>query len=439
MDLDCIAAVVLAHKLHPDHVPVRSGTIHPAARNLYNLYETELDFLPAAELAGQQIHSIVMVDTRSYGRVKEYLAHMADDTGERLPPITIYDHHPADSNDFPDAEVIGGDYGSTATILGELLLERGIGLSPQEATMALAGIYSDTGNFTHQNVGPSDFRVASWLLEQGASLRVTVSLVRSLREDRQVDLFHEAMRGVTYRTACGHLVGMFTLSLPKNTPGLAAVVERLFEVEGPDALFGVFGFAKPKAVLIVGRSRKDRIPVNRIISEFGGGGHARAASALLKGETVANILPRLAAAVDRSILPALNAADIMSRTVLALESDWSLREASVFLEQCDHTGAPVVDGDGRLVGFLTLRDIMKGRKASMMHAPVKAYMTGRVVTCVAEATLRDLDRLFFTHNVGHLPVVDGEELVGIVTRSDYLRVLDDPTAMEPFAVSHEEQ
>jgi tRNA nucleotidyltransferase (CCA-adding enzyme) len=427
MDLDCIAAIVLARKLYPDHVPVKSGTIHPAARNLYNLYETELNFIPAEELAGNEIDSIVMVDTRSLGRVNEFLQFVDHETPHDLPPITIYDHHPADSNDFPDATVIGGDFGSSATILGELVMDRGIALSPKEATIALAGIYSDTGKFTHQNVGALDFRVASWLLDQKASLRVATSMVGSLRAGRQVDLFHEAMNHMVYQTVQGHLAGHFVLTLPKNTPGLAAVVERVFEVESPDVVFGVFGFEKPQSVLLVARSKNDRIPVNRIMGDFGGGGHGRASSALVKGTVPEDLMDQFWETVERCILPALNAGDIMSAPVLTVSTSSTLVDASMFLEKVDHTGVPVVAETGKLAGFLTLRDIMKGRKTGMMTAPVKGYMTQRVYTCQPSSTLRDLERLFFTHNFGHLPVVDGETLVGMVTRSDYLRIIRDPT------------
>jgi tRNA nucleotidyltransferase (CCA-adding enzyme) len=427
MDLDCIAAIVLARKLYPDHVAVKSGTIHPVARNLYNLYETELNFIPSEELAGKTIDSIVMVDTRSLGRVNEFLQFLDHETPQDLPPVTIYDHHPDDSNDFPDATIIGGDFGSSATILGELVMDRGIALTPKEATIALAGIYSDTGTFTHQNVGSIDFRVASWLLDQKASLRVATSMVRSLRAGRQVDLFHEAMNHMVYQTINGHLAGHFLLALPKNTPGLAAIVERVFEVESPDVVFGVFGFEKPKAVLLVARSRSDRIPVNRIMGEFGGGGHGRAASALVKESAPDDIIARFWETAERCMLPALNARDIMSNPVLTVPTSTTLVDASIFLEEVDHTGVPVVSDTGKLVGFLTLRDIMKGRKAGRMSDPVKGYMTQRVYTCEPTSTLRDLERLFFTHNVGHLPVIQGEELVGMVTRSDYLRIIRDPT------------
>jgi len=427
MDLDCIAAIALARKLHPDHVPIKSGTIHPVARHLYNLYETDLDFTPAKELKGTEVTDIVIVDTCSKSRIVEYLRYLGSDEPPNGCRITIYDHHPSESNDFPAATFVGGAYGAATTILGLEIMRRDLRLTHAEATIALAGIYSDTGNFTHENVTADEFAVASFFLAQGATVRVVVSFLKSLREDEQIELFHLALATMTTHTVKGHDVAFFTLRLPKQVPGLAAVVERVFEVEGPDALFGVFSFEHDDSTLIIARSRKTRIQVNTILSGYGGGGHTKAGSALVRdtnGDGGGGLMPGLLAAVEAGILPALTAADIMTERVETMREDWTLLEASVFLEKIDHTGTPVTDENEAVTGFLTLRDIMKGRKQQMMHAPVKGFMSRRAVSCLPTDTMRELERLFFTHNIGHLPVVSANRLLGIVTRSDYLRTVE---------------
>ena len=59
-----------------------------------------------------------------------------------------------------------------------------------------------------------------------------------------------------------------------------------------------------------------------------------------------------------------------------------------------------------------------------MNAPVKGFMSRRGVTCRPDHSMHDLERLFFAHNIGHLPVKDADTLVGIVTRSDYLKSIE---------------
>ena len=101
----------------------------------------------------------------------------------------------------------------------------------------------------------------------------------------------------------------------------------------------------------------------------------------------------------------------------------SLFEASIFLEKIGHTGAPVVSEKGELTGLMTLRDIMKGRKNDQMQSSVKGYMSKNVITGTKDITIRDVEALLFEHNIGHLPIVQGRAIIGMITRTDYLRLM----------------
>ena len=129
MDLDCLGSMVLARRLFPDHVPVRSHLIHPVARNLYNLYQNHLDFLPGAELKGQAIERLVVVDTRSLERIREFYQHV---DGARAETI-VYDHHDRDTSDIPRAVVRSAVVGANTSLVGAELLERGISIGPEDA------------------------------------------------------------------------------------------------------------------------------------------------------------------------------------------------------------------------------------------------------------------------------------------------------------------
>jgi tRNA nucleotidyltransferase (CCA-adding enzyme) len=68
---------------------------------------------------------------------------------------------------------------------------------------------------------------------------------------------------------------------------------------------------------------------------------------------------------------------------------------------------------------------MKGRKAQQMHAPVRGYMNRDLVTAAPDTTVTDIEGLIFRHNIGHLPILDGNRLAGIVTRTDLLKFMQD--------------
>lgn len=417
MDLDCIGSIILAKYLFPDHVPVKSHLSHPTARKLLNLYGNRLDFATTNDLKGQKIERIVVVDTRSPSRIGEYIRGIDD---IRAIDFEVFDHHPADGHDIPGALIHEQAFGANTTQLGLALMAQGIFIEPEDATIALTGIYADTGNFTHSNVSREDFEVAAFLLSQGASFRLVKDFLVPLQEKQQIVLFHEILNLLERRLIRGHVVQTCYMELEEDASGLGAVIEQVFEVENGELLFGFFFFRKKAKMLIIGRSNNAEVSLNEILSAFGGGGHRQAASATVKTDEGHAMVKRIIDYLEVMLEPAATARDIMTDTVNSISPEMSLMDASKYLESVSHTGVPVLDAEDRLVGFLTLRDIMKGRRGNQMHVPVRTYMSRDVAIAGPDATIREIDDLLFERDFGHLPIVEGDRLVGMVTRSDLL-------------------
>ncbi|MFO8172790.1 MAG: CBS domain-containing protein [Gemmatimonadota bacterium] len=416
MDLDCLGSMALARHLFPGYLVVQSRHVHPVARPLVTMYRNHLGLVPSRELKGRVLTHMVVVDTRSTDRVAEYLDLLA-----RAPDrIDVYDHHPSDSRDIPEAVFHESALGSNTTFLGTLLMEQGVQVTPDDATIALAGIFADTGSFTHSNVTAEDFRVAAFLMDSGASIQLVKTFLSPLRERLQVTTFHDVLGDLIHLNIRGHSVLLSYTELEGPNQGLSPVVEKIFEVEGPDAYFAVFFFKHNNSAVIISRSQKDSIELDTVMAAFGGGGHKKAASATLKGVVGAEVREKLTEYLKSSLRPAVTAEDLMTREVEVIQQDTSLMDAAFFLERINHTGCPVVDGDGELVGFITLRDIQKGRRVRQMHAPVKGYMTSKVISTGPGTTFREMEEILLAHNIGHLPILENGRILGIITRSDYL-------------------
>ena len=415
-DLDCIGSIVLARYLYPDHQPVRSGLLHPVAKRVQTLYHHRLNFLNPKDLKGESVDGIVIVDTRTRVRVEEFLRYLADNEYG----VEIWDHHPLEESGFPDAVLHDLPCGANTSQLGAELMRRGVSPDPEDATIALSGIYADTGNFTHENVTTTDFEVASFLLESGASLKLVKKFLKPLSGSGQVTLFHELLNRLIYRRIHGHQIATCYWEVDEESEGLGLVVERVFEVENQDAIIAVFYFPKRKKTLLIGRNQKDAIDLHAIMRDFGGGGHAQAASANVKGEEGSAVFDRLLQRLELRLAEAATAADLMSSPVQTIGQTATLLQASLRLEEIGHTGLPVVSEGNLPVGFISLRDIMKARRAGQMHSPVKAFMSKKLVTASRKTTIREIERLLFDNNIGHLPIIDGGEIAGIVTRTDYL-------------------
>ena len=310
MDLDCLGSIALARRLFPGSRALRSRLIHPVARNLYNLYGDYLDLATIDEIERGEIDDLVVVDTRSFGRVREFLQEIPT-----LPErVDVYDHHPEDSSDIPGAVIHGGGVGANTTLLAKEIMEKGIRLSSEEATIALTGIHADTGSFTHENVSLADFEAAGYLMSQGASVSLVKSFLQTLKGESQITLFHQILNRLTYQTLHGHQVVTTYMELERQSGGLAAVVEKVFDVENPDAIFSVFHFAKEHDTLVIARSQQHGIDVGRILSAFGGGGHSQASSALMKNEPGRKCFHALQAYLKAMLDEAATASVIMTRT-----------------------------------------------------------------------------------------------------------------------------
>jgi CBS-domain-containing membrane protein len=121
----------------------------------------------------------------------------------------------------------------------------------------------------------------------------------------------------------------------------------------------------------------------------------------------------------------LKIADIMTREVLALPPDMPAEEAAAALAEHGVGGAPVREGDGRIVGILSRADLTDPDRG-----PRGAARTVRDLMTPGILTLRDSDlamnavRLMVREDVHRIIILDETgELAGIVTPSDVLRAL----------------
>jgi len=123
--------------------------------------------------------------------------------------------------------------------------------------------------------------------------------------------------------------------------------------------------------------------------------------------------------------------DIMATNLLTLRPEDDIGSAvSMFLKN-RISGAPVVDKAGRLVGVLSEKDCMRILLGSFFENDLRAerevvgdFMTKTVKTISSTMNVVEVASLFHTTAYRRLPVVDGDALVGQVSRRDVLRAID---------------
>lgn len=130
----------------------------------------------------------------------------------------------------------------------------------------------------------------------------------------------------------------------------------------------------------------------------------------------------LAEVTNLSIIPNVPVGQIIKRRLITIPSGSSIREAARILYTNGIRGAPIVDNNGDVIGFVTTTDIaMLVSEGVNVEEPVDKYMRRRIFTININDTVMDAIKLMEAYGVGRLLVLNNKgDPVGIITRTDIL-------------------
>lgn len=218
---------------------------------------------------------------------------------ERSVRVAVIDHHPSDGT-FWDAGVVRSDAAAAGVIVSEYALHVSGTLSPTMAQCLLCALFTDTGCFQYQNANGEAFRVASALVDAGAS--PSEIALRVYQSDRlsylrlsaivmgRITTCEQGRIAYSYATAADFEVCEVSLA---ECDGLVDIVRR---VDGSEiALF----LKEVPGGLVRGNLRsKSNRDISAIAREMGGGGHPAAAGFTVAGDidrVLSVVLPKLQA------------------------------------------------------------------------------------------------------------------------------------------------
>ncbi len=409
-DFDAVAAQLAAHKLNPAARPVMPRRANRNVRHFLTLYWDELPFVRATDLPRGHVDRVTLVDTQSAITVRGMDAHTA---------VQIIDHHPLGRELSPGWTYAGDEVGATTTLFVERIQAAGLHLTPIEATLLLLGIYEDTGSLSYLTTTVRDVRCAAWLLEQGASLAVVNSFLHHPLSEEQRRLYDRLVEAAEAHQIAGQSVIVACAEADGLAEEISTLAHKLRDLFDPAALFVLVQL--DDHVQMVARSATDRIDVARIAGQFGGGGHPRAAAALIRDTPLADVRRRLLDVLPNHIQPAMTVGQIMSRGVQTLTPQTTVREAARRMRRTGHEGYPVVR-DGQVVGLLTRRAVDRAIQHKLEGATVDRFMDRGEVTVSPDEPIERVGQVMMEHGWGQVPVVSGGRVIGVVTRTDLLKV-----------------
>ncbi len=432
-DFDALGAAVGLSRLYPGSKIVLTGGSHPAVRDFLALHRDEFSLIERRSVTPEDIRYLTVVDTQKRERLGKSSAWF---DLPNLCEITVCDHHPNSEFNIPATTTQIEPVGATTTLVVEKLQlaeqksqtenTKWI-LTPAEATVMALGIHVDTGSLTFEASTPRDALALAWLMEKGASLQVIAEYVEPGLSPQLQDLLTTALEQFNQVTVQGYKVSWVLLETEDYVPGLSSLASQLTEITESDALLlGNCQHRKnqeTEKLTLIGRSRIEQTNLNELFKPWGGGGHHQAASVVIKNTNPQEKLIEIVEQFKAQIPHPPTAKELMSSPVRTIRPETTIVEAHRILLRYGHSGLSVVDEQDQLVGIISRRDLDIALHHGFSHAPVKGYMTPQLKTIKPNTTLPEIEDLMVTYDIGRLPVLDGDNLVGIVTRTDVLRLL----------------
>ncbi|MCA9876049.1 MAG: CBS domain-containing protein, partial [Anaerolineales bacterium] len=418
-DFDAIASQLGAYRLYPDAIPLLPRRVNRNVQQFLTLYWDTLPYTRAQDWQKRRVDEVLLVDTQSIASVRGL---------SKNPKVRVIDHH-VDHDAHEEWTYQVEAVGATTTLLVEHLQASGLTVANEEATLLLLGIYEDTGSLTYDTTTSRDARAASWLLEQGAQLPVVRRFLNIPLTAVQRELYDRLQAAAQWQRVHGQNIVVAAAPAPSGFDDeISSVVHRLRDALSPAALFALVELGND--VQLVARSSRDAIDVAEVARALGGGGHSRAAAAMIVGRPLADVSAELNTLLPRAIEPMARVAQIMSYGVQTLDPETSVTDAAMLMQRFGHEGYPVVDPETRqVVGLLTRRGVDRAISHDLGRFRVARVMKEGNVTVRPSDSVERVQQLMLDEGWGQIPVVaeGGGHPIGIVTRTDLLNFLFQPS------------
>jgi tRNA nucleotidyltransferase (CCA-adding enzyme) len=415
-DFDCVGSMVAAKKLYPDALIVFSGSQEKGVRDFFQKEAAApIEFTRQKDVDFSAITRLIIVDCQQSSRLSRFGDLAKAGTAE----LHVYDHHPKSSSDLDPTGGMIRPCGSSTTILTTMLIERGIEVNPYEATLMMLGIHEDTGNLTFPSTTVEDYAAAAWLLERGANLNEVADSIGKELTAEQVSLLNDLLTNLKTTSLKGVDVSVAHASVDRYVGDIAILAHMIRDMENLQALFLVVGMAD--RVFVIARSRVPEVRVGEILQEMGGGGHATAASATIRGLTVIQVLQQLDAILKKRVDPRRVARDIMSSPVKTILPDCSIEEARERLVRYNVSAMPVIGDEGKVLGIISRKTVEKALYHNLGQVPVGDYMHSEFFEASPETPIAQIQRYMVGGDARLVPVISEGALLGVITRTDLLR------------------
>ena len=432
-DFDAFGSALAARRLYPGAVIRLPGGVNRNVRAFIALHADELAIPDPARIELDAVERVIVIEAGRLSRLGD-VAEVIEREGVE---VVLFDHHDREREPewvTPGSRVISEDGALCATMVG-ILAERGLDPTPTEATALALGIHEDTGSLTHLTTTVRDIEALAWCVRHGAGQELIAEFLRTPLSGDQRELLTALMESSETHQVAGIPVLIAAARWPHHIAAVSTLASKIVELTDVRVL--VMLVEMDGRVFVVGRSRTPVMDVCAVLEGLGGGGHAPAASAIVRDRDLEDVRAAVLAELPAGVTSGARARDIMSAPAWFIDHEVTVEQAMAECRRRQTSGVQV-EADGVLVGAVAREDLDRALGHRLGHAPVRAVMSLEVATIAPDATLTEVQHAIVKARAGRVAVVadvDGghpaaADVLGVVTRTDLLGALS-PRPPEP--------
>lgn len=416
-DFDSVASMVAAQKLYPDAIAVFPGSQEKNVRDFLEQSIQVFNFQRLKNIPLETVTKLILVDTSQKKRIGQFSQCLLNDGII----VHIYDHHPPSPDDVQGDHSVIMEVGSTTTIFTKIFQEKKIAISPEDATLMAMAIHEDTGSFTFDTTTADDLEAAAWLIKQGAKVNAVSQYISQELNANELGILHKMIDSAKTFTIQGIDIVVAKTIVPEYIDEFALLVRKFMVIENLNVIFALANMAD--RIYLIARSRIPEVNVGQIALEFGGGGHASAASSTIKDMTMIQAEEKLIRLLHKYVRPENLAADLMSSPIISVAPEITIDEANKILTRYSITVLPVLENKKKMLGLISRRVTEKAIFHGLGQLTVSDYMSTDFAVLPPTATLADIQEVIIEHRQRFIPVVENDNIIGVITRTDLLNLL----------------
>ena len=408
-DLDSLSSAYALTLLEKDTYILLPHSYSSTFKFAINLFTNNLQDKIIKKKDIKDLKRIYIVDTSSLKKIHQVLK---ENNLENFKKITVIDHHEKVKLLPDNLKKIPVPYGACTTYFVKKIKRKKIKIDKDDATLLALGIYEDTGSFKYDNTTKDDIDAIKFLVEVGIDFDIINDVLTNKMDERSLKILETAVENLHVIQIKDKKIGISKVFCKDYIPDVSSHLNNLKDIHQLNAFFLLI-LSKNK-IFIIARSKD--INVNEILSAFGGGGHKRAASALVKDIDYEDVENELEILVTKYIFKD----ETIEKFVIKDFKKVNINEKIEKLGNMEDYFLLAVDDKDNFKGIVFTRTLKNALKHGLKDLKIKDIIIDDIFVFNYDTPVYEAENTALKASQDIFPVLKNKKPVGYLTKRSLL-------------------